>query len=101
MIYLICLDEKLKHAKHYLGFSNDPAAREKRHYRGDGARMLRAAREQGITWSVVKVWEGSRSDERRLKRRREAKKYCPRCAGEKVREVNFLAVVPLQELALA
>ena len=34
-----------------------------------------------IAWSVVRTWEGTRDDERRLHRLNGSAKICPECAG--------------------
>lgn len=81
MIYLIHLDRPLGHAKHYLGYTEAETvtARFQRHKSGYGARLLAAANELGIDYSVVRVWEGSKKLERRLKRRKNSPDLCPVC----------------------
>src|SRR5215813_3042056 len=83
VIYLIHFDQPLKHARHYLGYADDLAARLERHRSGDGARLLAVLKSAGITWRCVRTWPGSRKLERQLKNRKEAPKLCPICAGEK------------------
>ena len=82
-VYLIHLDTPLRHAKHYVGLADDLDARLERHRSGQGARMLAVCRERGITWRLVRTWQGDRKFERRLKNRKEAPKLCPLCAGDK------------------
>jgi hypothetical protein len=45
--------------------------------------MLAVCRERGITWQLVRTWEGGRKFERQLKNRKEAPRLCPVCAGAK------------------
>jgi hypothetical protein len=80
--YLICLERPLRHARHYLGFSEGEhlAQRLDRHERGAGSALLRAARAQGISWQCVRVWENvTRREERWLKNAGSAVRLCPRC----------------------
>lgn len=77
MVYLVCFDRPLSHARHYLGYCNDKEEsleqRIERHRRGDGAKILRAVTQAGIGFKVVRVWEdGDRELERRLKRRKKS-----------------------------
>lgn len=82
-VYLIHFKTKLHHAQHYLGFCEDGhlAARVERHLSGHGAKILKAALEAGIEWSVVRTWEGDRCFERHLKRRKKSRKLCPLCSS--------------------
>ena len=69
-------------ASHYLGFSADPPRRFARHMAGDGARIVRAARDHGIGVTLAATWPGDRRLERKLKRRHDAPRWCPVCRGE-------------------
>lgn len=81
--YLIHFDQPIsdgRPAQHYLGWSNDIDAREAEHRAGRGARLIQVAIERGINFRRVRVWEGySRTDERKLKNRRDARALCPIC----------------------
>lgn len=81
MVYLICFEEKLAHAQHYIGFADhDLEQRIKKHKSGQGARILKACNERGIKWEVVRVWEdGDRTFERKLKNQKNSKCLCPKC----------------------
>jgi predicted GIY-YIG superfamily endonuclease len=81
-IYLIHFSKPLKHARHYLGFTTDLAARLEQHASGQGARLLSVLASFGIAWQCVRTWPGDRKLERRLKNRKEAPALCPVCAGE-------------------
>lgn len=84
MVYLIHFDHPLKHAQHYLGFvESNLDERIKRHKAGVGAKILKAANEAGIGWSVVRTWEdGDRNFERKLKNQKKSRCLCPVCVAE-------------------
>jgi predicted GIY-YIG superfamily endonuclease len=83
MVYLLHLSQKLSHSQHYLGYADDLDARLERHANGAGARMLAVCRERGISWTLARTWQGNRSFERWLKRKKGAAWFCPVCAGAK------------------
>jgi hypothetical protein len=85
--YLVHLDRPLGsshplgRAAHYIGTTS--VGVDKRlavHREGRGSRMLAAAVERGIAFSVVRTWPGGRDVERQLKRQRNAPRLCPRCS---------------------
>jgi hypothetical protein len=88
--YLIHLDRRLGRpggsrlgtAGHYTGQTVDLERRLAQHRDGKGARMLAAANERGIAYSVVRTWPGGRDTERRIKAQRNAPRLCPVCASE-------------------
>jgi predicted GIY-YIG superfamily endonuclease len=82
-VYLIHFNEKLHHAQHYIGYTDDLNARMDRHMAGLGSKLIKAVIEAGITFKIAKVWEGDRSLERSLKNKKKARLFCPCCAGER------------------
>ena len=87
-IYLLHLSEGMpiregREARHYLGWSEDLDGRMREHGGPTGAAMLRAAKARGISWQIVRVWRGDRNDERAIKKRREAPRFCPICVKER------------------
>jgi hypothetical protein len=86
--YLIHLDRPLgsDHPKgragHYLGTTVNLDRRLETHRAGKGSRMLAAAVQRGIGFSVVRTWPGGREVERQVKNRRNAPRLCPVCAPE-------------------
>ena len=82
--YLIHLDQPInpsRPARHYLGYTKHVPSRMAMHVSGRGARFMRVARERGIAWSIARIWEGDRTFERRLKRRKMGPRMCPICCG--------------------
>jgi anti-sigma regulatory factor (Ser/Thr protein kinase)/predicted GIY-YIG superfamily endonuclease len=78
-VYLIHLNERYKHAGHYLGRASNLEARLTHHARGTGANLLRVAREAGIGWQLARTWTGDRSRERQLKKQGGRSRLCPIC----------------------
>lgn len=114
-VYLICLDEELvafsgrrwKRSRHYLGRTQkrgteaSVAKRLEEHRKGyasGGAKYLDEANLRGISYDVVRIWNGDdpmRRDgetdallERRLKNRGHHARLCPRCREKHVAIVN-------------
>lgn len=81
MVYLIHFNEAFKHARHYVGSTDDLASRLSLHQSGQGARLLQVVSAAGIGFECVRTWNGGRKLERKIKRRKEAPKLCPVCAG--------------------
>lgn len=45
------------------------------------AALMAAVTRAGIPWRVVRTWEGTRDDERRMKAQKNTKRVCPVCSG--------------------
>jgi predicted GIY-YIG superfamily endonuclease len=82
IIYLIHFGEAYRHARHYIGSTDDLAERLKRHAAGQGARLMEVITAAGISWAVARTWSGDKKLERKLKSRKNAPTLCPFCAGE-------------------
>ena len=86
-VYLIHIDPPYKHARHYIGYTAEPATfadRFKAHLFGNGSPLLRAASEAGCALQVAHIWpDGDRRFERYLKDRRDTARYCPKCGGRR------------------
>lgn len=88
MIYLIHFDKPLKHAKHYIGFAEDDIEKRiKEHKSGQGAKILRALKQNGIDFNVVLSIKGDRNFERRMKNRKKADGFCPVCNPKSYKKV--------------
>lgn len=79
MVYLIHFNQPYKHARHYLGFTDDLEARLSQHAHGNGARLMAVIHAAGITWQLARTWEGDRKRERRLKHQHHSARLCPLC----------------------
>ena len=68
-------------AQHYLGYAErDVEARLAVHLTGRGAKIVKAAVQQGIKIELIRVWPGGdRTFERRLKRANNLPRLCRRC----------------------
>ena len=66
-------------AQHYLGFTDDLERRIEEHRTGAGARLCEVAKERGLTFAVVRTWDGDRQLERKLKNMHAGPKLCPIC----------------------
>lgn len=83
-VYLLHFDQPIAdHAGHYMGSTADLDQRLADHAEGRGARLMEVCRERGIGWRLVRTWEGDRTTERRLKRRKNAPRLCPLCREKK------------------
>jgi hypothetical protein len=71
-------------ARHYLGFAErDIDARIAQHLRRQGSPLVAAVIAAGGSVTLERVWTGvDRGFERRLKRRHETPRLCPRCARD-------------------
>lgn len=82
-IYLVHLQRPYRHARHYLGWAADVERRLAEHRAGRGSPLLRAAAAAGISFDVVRMWPGTRFEERRLHRfKNTPARLCPICRGE-------------------
>jgi len=81
-VYLIHFNQAYRHARHYLGFSENLDKRVTDHLCGMGSRLMEVITEAKIEWKVVRTWAGDRKLERRLKNGKNAPKLCPICSGE-------------------
>ncbi len=92
-VYLIHLDTPLKHARHYLGFSEDLLKRLQRHHTGQGAAFMKAIAKEEISWHVSRIWDGNYELEQVLKRQHNASHLCPTCIQERIYERTLSVVV--------
>ena len=86
VIYLIHFDRPLGDlanprgfASHYTGWTLDLPARLIDHAAGRGARLMQVVGELGIGWQLARIWTGTRTRERSLKRSGGAARRCPVC----------------------
>jgi predicted GIY-YIG superfamily endonuclease len=78
-VYWLHFSEPYKQAKHYTGWASDLDARLAQHANGAGARLMQVIKEAGLSFTLARTWQGTRTDERRIKKRKEAPRLCPFC----------------------
>jgi hypothetical protein len=86
VIYLIHFDQPIGDlhnprgfASHYTGWTLDLPTRLVDHAAGRGARLMQVVGEHGIGWQLARIWTGTRTRERSLKRSGGAARRCPIC----------------------
>jgi predicted GIY-YIG superfamily endonuclease len=78
IVYLLHFDRSYRHARHYIGFTQNLEQRLSEHRAGRGSPLIAAAIADGIDFQLAAVWEGDRRDERRLHRQKNARaRLCP------------------------
>jgi len=84
MVYLLHFERKYQHAQHYLGATSLPVEeRMEQHRTGRGSRLMEVVTLSGIAFVLARTWDGGRTEERRLKNRKNAPaQLCPICRGE-------------------
>jgi hypothetical protein len=86
VVYLLHLLPAYRHARHYLGFAAGSGLLLRQHATGRGANLTRVALAAGCRLELVRLWPGSRDDERRLKQQRAVPRLlCPACPGRPTR----------------
>ena len=89
-VYLIHFNKPYRHARHYLGFTENFEKRITDHLCGMGARLMEVVTNARIEWRVARTWRGDRRLERRLKNLHNAPALCPICSGKKaMKRGNF------------
>ncbi len=76
-------------AEFYIGYARDRSqvdVRIEQHRRGEGARFTQVAVERGLSLTLVCLIDGSRTKERQLKRRKNARKIVERARRGTLRE---------------
>jgi predicted GIY-YIG superfamily endonuclease len=81
VIYMLHFDRPYRHAKHYVGWTDDLLDRLDRHATGHGARLIAVIWQAGIGFTVVRICEGTRNTERAIKNAGGAVRYCPACTS--------------------
>lgn len=92
-VYLIHFDRPYRHARHYLGYTEDLQTRMTDHANGRGARLMAVITDAGIEWQLARTWRGGRRRERQLKRQGGASRLCP-CCGVRPRDGIRFASLP-------
>lgn len=82
VVYLLHFETPFKHAQHYVGFCEKLSGVDSRleyHANGRGSRLMAAVTRAGIQWDIVRLWKGTRSDERAI-HNTSSRSYCPVCS---------------------
>jgi predicted GIY-YIG superfamily endonuclease len=80
VIYMLHFDQAYKHARHYVGWTDDLLHRLDTHASGHGARLVAVIWQAGIGFTLIRICEGTRSTERAIKNSGGAVRYCPACS---------------------
>jgi hypothetical protein len=103
MVYLLHFHDRISPnhpTQHYVGFTDSLSDRIASHLAGtSGVALIRAARQRGIKFSVVRCWKGDRKLERHLKRLKNAPKFCPCCNQNPWQLYRPNKLKPVRELA--
>lgn len=80
-VYLLHFSEPYKHARHYLGWTNDLPKRLREHMNGKRANcvLTYVIKNAGIEHQVVRTWAGPITLEKALKKRKNNRLLCPIC----------------------
>jgi predicted GIY-YIG superfamily endonuclease len=79
VIYMLHFDQPYRHARHYVGWTEDLMDRLDRHAEGRGARLIAVIWHAGIGFTLIRVCEGTRRRERAIKNDGGATRFCPAC----------------------
>jgi hypothetical protein len=79
--YMLCFHWPYKHARHYVGWTEDLLDRLDRHAAGHGARLVEVITHAGIGFTLVRICEGTRHTERAIKNAGGTVRYCPACTS--------------------
>lgn len=82
VVYLLHFDRPISPnhtCQHYIGWCWHLGSRIDQHLKGRGARLTQVAHERGIAFEIAATWPGSKSFERKLKNRKDARSLCPIC----------------------
>jgi hypothetical protein len=84
-VYLLHFDRSYRHARHYIGFTQNLEQRLEEHRAGRGSPLIAAAIADGIDFQLAAIWDGDRHDERRLHGQKNSRaRLCPICvAGDR------------------
>lgn len=81
-IYLFHFKERLHHAGHYLGSSDDIQRRSGEHGTSEGGKLMQAIAQKGIGAEIVRTWENTpRYFEAKLHKFKNNPDLCPVCSG--------------------
>ena len=94
VIYLLHFERSYRHARHYLGWTEDLDRRLAEHRAGRGSPLVAAAVAAGIAFQLAATWPGNRTEERRLHRYKNSRaRLCPICRANPAPDAPALAQI--------
>ena len=81
-VYLLHFDRAYRHARHYVGYTDNLPRRLEEHREGTGARLMEVVKDAGISFTLARTWPGDRATERRKKRQGSRALLCPLCRAQ-------------------
>jgi predicted GIY-YIG superfamily endonuclease len=82
-IYLLHFERSYRHARHYLGWTENLEQRLEAHRSGRGSPLVAAAVADGIEFQLAATWSGDRHRERKFHRyKNSGARLCPICRAE-------------------
>lgn len=83
IVYLLHFDTPFKHARHYIGFTQNLDQRCEDHLRGNGSNLVRHVCAAGIALRLAAEWRNvPQTEEYRLKNWGGMVRYCPICRAD-------------------
>jgi len=81
VVYLLHFNQKLHHAQHYMGSTDNLERRINEHNHGIGGRLPQVFKDLGIEFVLARTWmDGSRALEKKFKTSyKNGRKLCPIC----------------------
>jgi len=76
---MLHFSQPYRHARHYVGRTEDLLDRLDTHAAGHGARLIAVITQAEIGFTLVRVCEGTRRTERAIKNAGGTVRYCPAC----------------------
>lgn len=79
-VYLLHFNQPFKHARHYVGFTDNLDRRLNEHKQGKSARLMEVIKQAGIGFECVRTWNEDRKFERHIKTSyHDVPMLCPLC----------------------
>lgn len=101
-VYLIHFERPIGNAQHYTGYTDNFEKRVSEHRSGTGAELTRLAKEKGINWLVVRVWQDATLETEKSIKSMSTKITCPICRQkQKDLEKRRVSIANMQAMAKA
>lgn len=84
-IYLLHFTSPFKHARHYMGWTDELTERMNAHRKGNGSNLIRHLIKSGLDFEIARTWIGDRNQERYFKNiHKRLSGLCPVCKGRPI-----------------